>query len=190
MTDEMTDGTEEIAFQPDLLKAKPDDPFPVPSVSESFQRAPELEALAEDLLKRDDQLIDDLRWEIGWGAAEGARVRFVWKQKGGTSYGSATLARCVKLGGLTKHYGRGDFAVWLAADHLADREPTYEEVRAILFHELCHIRKVVSEDDEITYQLRPHDIEAFESEIMLFGNTVQRIREVAPLFQQVKLPDV
>ena len=176
---------EEQAFQPDLIRKKGDEPFEIPTISEAYQAARDLDALAQDLLKRDGQVIDDLRWTL-----QGARVRYLWRQKGGTRRGAPNLSGISRLGGLTKHFGRADFTIWVAVDHAKDLEPTFDQMRGLLLHELLKIEKRITDDDEESHHLRNPTIEAFPEEIQLFGLWRDELRVAAEAFQQVGLFDV
>ncbi len=182
LIDEAVEELDGTSFQPTLVAANDTDPFPIPSISEPYQRAPELTALAEDLLKRDVQIIDDMNWTL-----KGATVRYLWKQKGGSKRGEARTSDVSRLGGLARHYGRADFTVWIAVDHAKEMKPTYKQVRAMIFHELSHIEKRTTEDGEISHHLRNHDVEAFTGELELFGMWRDELRVAAEAFQQVGL---
>ena len=172
------------ALQPDLIKARPDDPFKIPQLNEAYIAADDLRAVADDLREQEGPEIEHLNWNL-----QGARIRYRWAQKGGTSRGEPVYARCVKLAGLGRFNGRADFNIVFSVDHLTDLGPTYQQIRAELFHQLSKIEKVVSDDGEISYRVRSPDIVAFRSELTLFGLWKAQLRDAAEAFQQVGLFD-
>lgn len=109
-------------------------------------------------------------------------VYFAWKRLGGTSGGNATLGKCVKVTGLTKHFASDyHFVIWLAADHVVDFMLDDDEIEAIVFHELKHIE--VLEEGE--YRVRGHDIELFVQEVELYGHVESRLKPLIEVVQKL-----
>lgn len=106
-------------------------------------------------------------------------VDFRWKAKGGSSKGSDTLGKCIKLTGVSRHYALGShFMVWIAADHVRMRRYRRYELEALLYHELCHIE--ITEDG---YGTKGHDVELFFDEIRKYGLWRENLRPLASIVQ-------
>ena len=110
------------------------------------------------------------------------RVRVLWKRKGGRSHGGAVLGKCVKAGGLVRHFGQAAFVIWLAADHLEEAEYTTAELRKLLYHEARHIGweqpSETAEDGEGRPVLVGHDAELFLGEVEDTGADWERFRRL------------
>ena len=178
-TDEPESSTDENA---PAMPYGTDQTFPIPELGQAFAGGQDLRNVAERLLARDEQIISDLNWNL-----KGTSIRYEWKQKGGTSRGKPLLANITRLGGLARYYGRSEFTVWVAADHAREMKPSYRDMEAILFHELMKVDKRVSEDDEITYQVRNPTIMAFPEEVELFGLWREELEEARATFEQLGL---
>jgi hypothetical protein len=81
-----------------------------------------------------------------------------------------TLGKCTAPSGLTKFYAQRDWVIWVAADHIRDRQFDDRMVEALVFHELLHCGLTESEEPE---DVKPttvgHDIEAFFKEVEVYG---------------------
>lgn len=109
----------------------------LPIVKPRMIPAPELEELADDLIDRYPNDFEHLH---------GARIVYLWKEKGGESSGYAVLGKCIRPTGLADYFAsdqgnefsKVDFVVWCAADHLMINQANRRTVYALLFHELKH----------------------------------------------------
>jgi Putative phage metallopeptidase len=109
-----------------------------------------------------------------------AAMGFLWKRKGGASKGKSTLGKCQKPSGLLAHFARYDFIVWLAADHATEYQFSGVQLEALLYHELCHAD--LDEDEETgdrQWTIKPHDVEAFGSEVRRYGLIFEDVRSFA-----------
>lgn len=152
-----------------------------------FQDAPELARLARDLADEyeGDPRVNDVLWH-----SQGADVRYAWKRQGGKSGGRATLGKCVKLSGPAKHFAQGaDYLIWVAWDHARNLQMTRDELMALLFHELCHIERDVTDDGEDVYGAKGHDLETFFAEIEVFGAWRDDLESAKSVFEQLGLMD-
>ena len=150
-----------------------------------FQDAPELKRLARDLADEyeDNPRVNDILWH-----SEGAEIRYAWKQKGGRSQGQSVLGRCVKLSGPAKHFAKdADFLIWIAWDHVRNLQFNRREMMALLFHELHHVQRDVTEDLEDVYSIRGHDLETFIAEIEVFGPWLDDLERGKKAFEQLGL---
>lgn len=163
-----------------------DSEFTVPRVIYGdFQDAPELARLARDLADEyeDNPLVNDVLWH-----SEGCEIRYAWKQKGGRSGGRPALGKCVKLSGAAKHFAEGaDFLIWVAWDHALNFGFGRQELMALLFHELHHIERDVTDDGEDVYGTRGHDLEVFFAEIQVFGTWLPDLEGGKQAFEQLGL---
>jgi len=151
--------------------------------STKFLSAGDLEQIAKALAGADPDVAYALRF---------CEVRYLWKREGGTDKGSAVLGRCVKPSGLAHYFASADIVIWLASDHLramrAGSAATRWQVEAALYHELKHIGV---EEDEDSGEMRPvtlpHDIEAFNAEIIRYGPWKSDVAAAAAAFTQMPL---
>lgn len=120
-----------------------------------FLVAPDLEAIGRALAGR----------YIAFGHLRDMVVTYLWREKGGKSHGRETLGACQKPTGLLRHFSGSDFVIWLAADHLREREAKAYEVEAIVFHELLH----TGSNDDGDPVLIGHEWEGFGAEIEQYG---------------------
>lgn len=143
----------------------------------------------------DEQFIDDIQLDdIGedlissyddFSEIAGARILYLWKQKGGKSNGRETLGKCQKPSGLLAHYSNADFVIWLAADHCRDYGLNGQQIRALIFHELKH----AGYDPETgQYTTVSHDFEGFAREIEEFGLWDANAKRMAAAFKSVEQP--
>lgn len=159
------------------------DLYPVPEdMQTDYQPAQDLQEIAETL-------IEEHKSTLGYHT-RGAAIRYAWKAKGGSSQERNTLGKCVKLSGASRYLGRADYLVWLAADHCADLKFTHHQIKALLFHELCHIQKAVTDQGDVVYKVRGHDAELFLAEYEHFGAWKFDLERVESTFGQQRLPGV
>lgn len=123
---------------------------------------------AEDLTMLYDQLIKDFPETHGF--LPQVDVKVVWKKTGGKSAGKEKLAKCVKTSGLARYFAQADFIIWLAADHVLEREMSDAQIRSCLSHEMRHIAWVVNDETgEGKADIVGHDLEMFLSEVTELG---------------------
>lgn len=143
---------------------------------EDFMPSPELTALY-------DQLIQD--YPETHGHLPMVEVKVVWKRRGGKSAGKEKLAKCVKTSGLARYFAEAEYVIWLAADHVIEREMTDSQIRSCLSHEMRHIAWVVDEETgEGKAEIVGHDVELFFSEVRELGAWNEFIGQAAEAFEQ------
>ncbi|MCD9188270.1 MAG: hypothetical protein LUM44_17775 [Pyrinomonadaceae bacterium] len=129
-----------------------------------FLEAPELEKIGKYLIEK---------YEQDFYPISTANIRYLWKRKGGTGGGRATLGKCVKPSSLIRKLSekdsdgfteKVDFVVWVAADHCRKGQITVGQIHALIFHELLH-----ADYQNGKYCLRGHDFEGFSREVQEFG---------------------
>ncbi len=111
-------------------------------------------------------------------------IDYRWKRRGGQGGGRATLGKCMKVAGLTKHYAAVDFVIWLAADNLRDMRATAYQIEALTFHELMH----ADIDEKSSPVIHPHDFEGFAKEIEQYGLWKSDAVLMGRAFGAVQLP--
>ncbi len=155
-------------------------------------RVPTAEAFEDEFLLDDtltavyEQLITDYPETHGY--LPQVDVKVVWKQKGGKSQGKERLSFCAKTSGLAKFFAAADFVIWLAADHILEREWTDSQIRAAISHEMRHIGWEDGEDGEDGKAvIVGHDAELFWSEIKELGAWQEFISRTAEVFEQAGL---
>jgi hypothetical protein len=156
----------------------PDQLYPVPSVDEftkadsEYLEAPELEKIAEKIIEVHG----------GFGYLADMKIVYLWKDKGGSKLGKATLATCRRPKGLLAKFCNADFIIWLAADHHRAFRSTRFQVEATLFHELCH-----TDEDDGEARLAPHDYEGFCREVEIYGVWRTDLEKAHGAFKQLRL---
>lgn len=146
---------------------------------EEFLLSDELEALYA-------QLIRD--YPSTHGHLPRVAVKLAWKARGGKSQGKEKLAYCQKLSGAAKFFAEAEFLIWLAADHVLDREMSDSQIRACVSHEMRHIGWEEGEDGEDGKAvIVGHDAELFFSEIVELGAWNEFIGLAAEAFSQAGL---
>lgn len=164
--------------------ADPEKRFPVPIEGqfdgEEFRDAPELGAIADALIAE---------WpEFHALGSYPPTIRYMWRARGQKSKGAAMFGNCKKVSGLTKHFGRTDWVLEIAADLLRDMKATNWQVEALLFHELKHLRVTVDEEtDEATYSYVREEYSAFADEIKRYGAWHGELESVSAAFAQAPL---
>jgi hypothetical protein len=151
--------------------------------AEDFLPGPTIEDLA-------DRLIDDFP-ELSH--LLDIPISYLWKRKGGASQGNPNLGKCTALSGAARYFGKHDFLVWLAADHVRDAALTPAQREALLYHQLRHIGEVLDENEtsptygETKIKLIGHDFEGFWSELQQFGPWSAELRTTVNTIEQLKL---
>jgi hypothetical protein len=113
-----------------------------------------------------------------------------WKRKGGKKQGKAILAKCDKLSGSAKHFGKVDFLIWLSTDHCRDLDISQEQYTAIVYHELLHADVEIDEETGNEKPvIRGHDVEEFGQVIRDYGRWKHDLEVFADLCQQAPLFD-
>ena len=128
----------------------------------------------------------------------GIRIAYDFKKKGGRAGGADKLGQCTKASGLLLAHGDAAFYVWLAADHVAAYALDFRQVRAAVYHELCHIEYHESDsgeedaDDEGgVFRVAAHDFEGFTGELDRFGDwrsSLTRMKQTIEGLQQAGMP--
>lgn len=175
------EGYEPYPWPPEGLFDDPDDP----SGWRDFLPAPDLEAIARELIDEDEAL----------GHLVQYRVVYLWKRKGGQKAGQAVMGKCTKASGPAKHFADATWVIWLAADWAKAYELTRQQVEAALHHELTHAGEKEIEvtrpdgetDTKVVPAIRGHDAEMFRSEVERYGLWRLPLRTVAPAFRQLSL---
>lgn len=107
--------------------------------------------------------------ELSWLAEHD--VRYLWKATGGKGKGKATLGKCILTSGLVEYFSIATWVIWLAADWCREYEMNEDKVEALLYHEMLHMTLKESDEpgEDGVPSNRPHDFEAFGSEIRRYG---------------------
>lgn len=180
-------GGESVTITPDAISTvvgtDPAGRFYVPPEEHfdvaDFLDMPKLEQIAEQLC-------------VTWGEfrhLHRARLRVLWKKKGGASGGKNTWGKAIKTSGLVKHYADCDFVIWLAADHCRDAAITNYELEALLYHELSHLSYEMDENGEERWSVRGHDVTAFYGELERYGTWTPELRQMRHAYAQLALTD-
>jgi hypothetical protein len=157
----------------------PDQIYPVPAVEEftkansEYLEAPELEKIAGKIIEV----------HVGFSYLTELRVVYLWKEKGGTRLGKATLGKCQRPQGLLAKFCPADFIIWLGADHHRAFRSTRYQVEATVFHEMCH----TGEDGDEEPVMEPHDYEGFVREVELYGLWRADLEKAHGAFKQLRL---
>lgn len=140
----------------------PDGSFPD---DDDFLPAPEITTIGDALIVRCREL----------AFLHDADITYLWKRKGGKSKGKPIFGMCVKPGGLTAHFARCHFVIWIAADHLRESGFTNFQLEALVYHELLHTDSEIDDNEksptygEAKFILRGHDNELFVDELTRYG---------------------
>ena len=167
-TDEMAEAIRKLGVRP-------------PTVAEfdngDYIESPGLRAVGDRVIAR---------WpELQW--LQEYTIRYLWKCKGGTKGGGATLGKCTVASGTTRYFAGCDWIIWLAADHLRATTWTPEMTEALMYHELSHCTLSGAEDDPRP-AARDHDLEVFLPEIQRYGLWRNGLAAAAETFSQAALP--
>lgn len=163
-----------------LLGKPADDRFEFPrGIMGEFARAPEIEAIADALIHAHRALFDHLL---------DAKVRYLWKAKGGKSAGKDRLGACQKPSGLLAFFSGDDFVIWLGLDNCLAHRLTNRQVEALVFHELLHTNATEDPDTgEIILGINPHDFEGFNEELRVYGPWSSDLERVTEIARQLEL---
>jgi hypothetical protein len=141
-----------------------------------YSEVPEVEKMAETVI---DQYGDTLQDVYG----QPCRIKYLSKN----SKKSQFLGKCCKASGFWKHLTDFDYVIivwetfWKNATEL--------EKKALLFHELKHIKLEEKEtpegDIEIKWSLAKHQVELFVSELELFGAWHEPLDEVVSVCKEL-----
>lgn len=152
-------------FNRDFRKTLPWSEIPSEKAFADAEGAKFLDAAA--LHEMAERLIAEYE-ELSWLAEH--EVRYLWKASGGNGKGKAALGKCILTSGLVKYFGIATWVIWLAADWCREYEMNEEKVEALLYHEMLHMTlKAADPGEEGAPSTRPHDFEAFGSEISRYG---------------------
>lgn len=127
-----------------------------------YREAPELANLAEDLIAEHGFLADLANCDIRW----------YWKRKTGVAKGRVKIGFMKRASDLLGHFTGADFIGWLSATTCRDGKFTDEQVRAAVFHQLCHL----GSDDKGNWIFVPHDFEGFAAEVRHFGTWTEGLK--------------
>ncbi|HEX8267447.1 MAG TPA: putative metallopeptidase [Pyrinomonadaceae bacterium] len=156
-------------------------------VGRDFIPAPQLEQIAVSLFDK---------YQSDFPFFSRFKIAYLWKRKGGASGGRVTLGKCVKLSGLARYFSdkpeivededysefaNYDFVIWAAADHCRLWLPKWQQITALVFHELLHI-----DAEQTKPKVRGHDFEGFAREIEEFGLWKRDINRIYSAFKTVE----
>lgn len=147
--------------------------YPVPG-QDAFEASAEF-ATADDLRAMATSIYE--KHPSQFGIAAQVHILFRWKK-----VGDGKLGKCPKTSGALKYETGADFYLWLAADHVREKQMTYFQVEALLAHELCH----VGMDIKGNVASREHDVEEFtfvvehyglwRNDLLPFGKAIRQLR--------------
>lgn len=138
-----------------------------------FLEAPELERMAQTIIRRHAELAFLLDWDI----------RCLWKREGS---GKEAMGRCRVLTGELAYFADADWLIWVAADIARDSLFGDHEVEALLFHELLHC-DLKGKEGQKKPATRGHDFEAFAIEVERYGTWDVSLRRAHTAFRQLEL---
>lgn len=174
------------ATTPDTVPVAPDYPLmpPVfPPAEEDFEDDDFLAAPDLDRLK--NQLV--VQWPE-FAQLRYADIDILWRAKGGSSGGKATMGKCAKMSGLAKHYSGETFVIWIAADHVRDYALSQRQIEALVYHELSHCGwEVDDKTNELKWHVAAHDATVFFGEIERYGAWQQDLRTLQHGYAQLAL---
>jgi hypothetical protein len=148
---------------------------PAPSLTPpSKLQCRDVDFLADDRLERLAAILIDRHHLI----AGMVNLAVRWKATGGKYHG-----KTVALSGLNHHLHGVDFAIWLAADHLREREYSPRQIEALLYHQLLRIG---ADDDGKPVLLDP-DIIGFRDELIEYGAWHDDLAKAKASFEQARL---
>ena len=136
----------------------------------------DLEALLSKLIDRHATLFSHI---------ERLKIVCLWKAKGGASKGKQTFGKVQAATGLVGFFSEADFVIWLAADHLREKNASERTVEACLFHEACHIQW---DADGGKVLVVDHDFYGFTEELRAYGAWRTDLEKAAKAFEQLALP--
>lgn len=160
-----------------------DDPYPVPAPERfedprtgrwwTFMEAPDLDEIAQRLMR---EFPTELRM------AQPFDVKFLWRAKGSKVKGQPVWATTQLTGGLNAYFAGTDFIILVAADSVGSHSFTFDQVRALVFHELKHIGV---DPDSYRPKTVGHDVEMFYDELRHFPRWRDALK---PIDLQRELP--
>lgn len=160
-----------------VLKAVLDEsPYPIPSAKQfednglEFLEAPDIAKVAMRVMERKPKYFD---------AIVDLDIQYLWKRTGGSDGGRAKLGACQKPSGLLRYFSGVNFVIWIGADTCRDAQLSYQQMEALVFHQLLHC----SLDDNDKPMLRPHDFEGFAAEITEYGFWKPDVKGIANAVQ-------
>jgi|GEM_PF-6690306 len=163
--------------------ATADAPDPTLFDDAGFYRDPRLEDLGEAIRADFPELsqVGNIVWR--------------WKKKGGKAGPTPRLAKVQLLSGISQHFARGaDYLLWVAADHVAEQKLTNRQLRAVIYHQLCHLHAERDEETLVlTLSVRGPDFVGFHRELDRFGawsESLEAMVDAADLQRQMPLPGV
>lgn len=169
-------GDDTAALDEQWMKARAKVPEPEAFEEDEFVHAPELETLAETLIKRYDL------------PAQHFPVTVLWAKRGGSAKGRPVITKCQKLSGLTKWaMQNAQFAIWVAADHAVAYELTNYQIEAALHESLVQIDASVDDDGVTTPRIKSADIEGYSENIIRYGTWKSSLKRMSSAFKQARL---
>ncbi len=117
--------------------------------------SPEVESLARKVIVEYEVDLHDCQ--------DGAKIKYLFKVSEKSHY----AGRCNKATGKWKYLTGMDYVVeiWQPFWNLANEN----QRQALLYHELRHVKKVITKDGEVKWGVLKHDVELFINEIKFFG---------------------
>lgn len=149
---------------------------PALSFTREFREAPELEALAQTLIRQHAELAFLMDWDI----------RVLWKRESSASSGKEIAGRCRVLTGELAFFAKADWLIWCAADIARENEFGDHELEALVFHELLHCALRGKEGEEKP-GIVGHDFEAFGLEVERYGAWHPALVRAKAAFRQLEL---
>ncbi len=140
--------------------------------------APELAELAGEIIAAHSDVLQ---------GARSSQIQYLWRRKGPYSNHRPVFGRCVKASGLLRYFGRSDFVIWLAADHIRNYGLTGRQLEALLFHELMHVGLVSDQQGNVRPALRPHQWEGWAEEIRRYGLWWEPLERIGEAVRQMPL---
>lgn len=141
-----------------------------------YSEAPEVQQLAEMVIEENPEDLADVY-------GQPVAIKYLFKDSKKSQY----LGKCSKATGKWRHMTLVDYVVEVWSEWWKTALPN--EKKALLFHELRHIKMEEKEDEEgnieINWKIRKHDNEVFQSEIELYGSWRKEIAELVSVCKEI-----
>ena len=120
---------------------------------------------------------------------EKTAIAYLFTDEKGKGCGGEMLAKAKKASPLIRYFAEVDLVVLVQKERWDGF--THQQRVALVDHELCHFTTHVSEEGEVRYSIRPHDLEEFQEVVGRHGlwkPDVEAMRRVMPDPPQMDLP--